>query len=190
MSVAEIGPNRNSSSPLAGSITGRNTAVVKIDLARPEHVAEIARLAAAVWRAHYPGIISHEQIDYMLAKMYDLDVLRREMANCITYLRAVEHNQLLGFAAYGPAKHEIKLHKLYVDPQHQRRGIGKSLIESVERACAGRMLVLTVNKRNQKAIAAYQKHGFVIRDAVVVNIGGGFVMDDYVMAKKVKAVAV
>src|SRR5207249_3674217 len=57
MSVAEIDANRNSSSPLAGSKVGRNTALVNIDLARPEHVADIARLAALVWRAHYPGII-------------------------------------------------------------------------------------------------------------------------------------
>ena len=67
-----------------------NTSPVDILPAGPEHVAEIARLAAVVWRAHYPGIISHEQIDYMLAKMYDLDGLRREMANGIIYLRAVE----------------------------------------------------------------------------------------------------
>ena len=158
--------------------------------AGPEHVADIARLATIVWRAHYPGIISHEQIDYMLAKMYDLDVLRGEIAAGITYLRAIQGDQLLGFAAYGPAKDEIKLHKLYVDPQRQRRGTGKALIDHVERACDGRALMLTVNKRNHKAIAAYQKHGFVIRDAIIADIGGGFVMDDYVMAKATKAAAV
>lgn len=155
--------------------------------AGPEHVADIARLADVVWRAHYPGIISNAQIDYMLAKMYHLDVLRREIASGITYLRALDRDHLLGFAAYGPANAEIKLHKLYVDPQHQRRGIGRALIQSVERASAGRTLVLTVNKRNHQAIAAYQKHGFKIRNSVAVDIGGGFVMDDYVMAKIVDA---
>jgi ribosomal protein S18 acetylase RimI-like enzyme len=156
---------------------------VRILPADPEHAAEIARLAAIVWRVHYPGIISHEQIDYMLAKMYDLEVLRREMAEGISYLRALEGNQLLGFASYGPAEREIKLHKLYVDPSQQRRGIGSALIEHVEAANSGRTLVLTVNKRNRQAIAAYQKHGFLIRESIVVDIGGGFVMDDYVMAK-------
>jgi hypothetical protein len=29
----------------------------------------IAALAGVIWRAHYPGIISTEQIDYMLSKM-------------------------------------------------------------------------------------------------------------------------
>jgi diamine N-acetyltransferase len=151
--------------------------------ATTEHVHEIARLAGIVWRAHYPGIISPEQIEYMLAKMYDLEQLRREMATGVTYLRAIEAEELLGFAAFGPIANEVKLHKLYVHPQHQRRGIGTELIRHVERASAGRTLVLTVNKRNQHAIAAYKKHGFVIHDSIVVEIGSGFVMDDYVMVK-------
>jgi len=154
--------------------------------ADPEHVEEIARLAGIVWRAHYPGIISHEQIEYMLAKMYDLEVLRQELANGVAYLRALEGEQLLGFAAYGPAGKEIKLYKLYVHPEHQGRGFGRSLMDRVEQASGGQTLVLTVNKRNEKAIRAYQKHGFVIRESVVVDIGGGFVMDDYVMEKRPK----
>ncbi len=48
-----------------------------------------------------------------------------------------------------------------------------------------RDLVLAVNRGNTKAIAAYLKHGFAVREAVVKDIGGGFVMDDYWMVKKV-----
>lgn len=151
--------------------------------ATAEHVHEIARLAGIVWRAHYPAIISPEQIEYMLAKMYDLGELRREMATGVTYLRAIEAEELLGFAAFGPIANQVKLHKLYVHPKHQRRGIGTALIQHIERAAVGRTLVLTVNKRNHKAIAAYKKHGFGIRDSIVVEIGSGFVMDDYVMEK-------
>jgi len=46
-------------------------------------------------------------------------------------------------------------------------------------------VVLAVNKKNAKAIAAYRKHGFAIRESAVTDIGSGFVMDDYVMAKEV-----
>jgi hypothetical protein len=42
---------------------------------------------------------------------------------------------------------------------------------------------LNVNKYNQRAIAVYQKKGFVQVAAEVVPIGGGYVMDDYVMEK-------
>ena len=36
-----------------------------------------------------------------------------------------------------------------------------------------------------EAIAAYRKHGFEVRDSIVKAIGGGFVMDDYIMARPV-----
>jgi diamine N-acetyltransferase len=45
---------------------------VSIERATSEHLPEIAALAERVWRAHYPGIISHAQIEYMLARMYSI----------------------------------------------------------------------------------------------------------------------
>jgi ribosomal protein S18 acetylase RimI-like enzyme len=55
----------------------------------------------------------------------------------------------------------------------------------VARARGCRRLVLAVNKNNRSAIAAYLKHGFHVADAVVKDIGGGFVMDDYILVKPV-----
>ena len=69
----------------------------------------------------------------------------------------------------------------------QRRGVGSRLIATAEagrsRPAAARRSILNVNKNNVQAIRAYEKSGFAIRESVVVDIGGGFVMDDYVMAK-------
>ena len=45
-------------------------------------------------------------------------------------------------------------------------------------------VILQVNKRNVNAINSYKKYGFVVRDATVDDIGRGYVMDDYVMEKK------
>ncbi len=54
-------------------------------------------------------------------------------------------------------------------------------------AAGAHRLILSVNKRNAQAIAAYKRNGFVIAESVVTDIGGGFVMDDYVMAKGISA---
>jgi ribosomal protein S18 acetylase RimI-like enzyme len=78
----------------------------------------------------------------------------------------------------------MKLDKLYVHPAWQRRGYGRMLIDravTVARAYGCDALMLAVNKRNDPAITAYRKHGFTIAESVVKDIGGGFVMDDYVM---------
>jgi ribosomal protein S18 acetylase RimI-like enzyme len=45
-------------------------------------------------------------------------------------------------------------------------------------------VILAVNKRNTAAIGSYRKYGFVVRESIVDDIGHGFVMDDYVMEKK------
>jgi GNAT superfamily N-acetyltransferase len=161
----------------------------KIIRATEADLPAISELAGVIWRVCYPGIITHAQIDYMLARMYSLDVLRDEIrSQRIRYDQLLVDRKPAGFASYGPTSEPgvMKLHKLYLLPEMQDRGLGSRLLQQVEhevRAGAGRRLILSVNKRNTKAIAAYRRNGFVIVESVVTDIGGGFVMDDYIMAK-------
>lgn len=158
-------------------------------------LAEISRLAGVIWRAHYPGIISPEQIEYMLARMYSLDTLREDsLIRGIQYDRLLVGDDFAGFAAYGPTDQPgvFKLHKIYLHPDWHGRGLGSRLLDhcAAEAARAGATrLILTVNKRNAKALAAYRRNGFALIDSVVADIGGGFVMDDYVLAKDLQATA-
>ena len=153
----------------------------------------IVTLAGIIWRACYPGIITPAQIDYMLARMYSLDVLRDEIrSQGIQYDCLQVDGQLAGFAAYGPATESgaMKLHKLYLLPELHGRGFGRRLLQHVERearAGGSQRLILSVNKRNAKAIKAYQNNGFTVIESIATDIGGGFVMDDYVMAKNLTA---
>lgn len=41
-------------------------------------------------------------------------------------------------------------------------------------------IYLTVNKHNKRAIAAYERFGFARTEEAASDIGGGFVMDDYI----------
>lgn len=160
-------------------------------LIRPATAADmpaIAALAAEIWRAHYPGIISTAQIEYMLAERYALDVLRAELESADRWWDVLtEHGEPRAFSSLhrGASGDEMKLDKLYVHPGRQRRGYGAMLLRhNVQRArvLGAARLILAVNKRNDKAIAAYRKFGFRIADAVVKDIGAGFVMDDFIMA--------
>ncbi|HEX9275188.1 MAG TPA: GNAT family N-acetyltransferase [Casimicrobiaceae bacterium] len=166
-----------------------------VDRARVVRAAErdlaaVAELARVIWRKHYPGIITLEQIEYMLALGYSLDALRRFITEEGAGLDlAYVGERLAGFAAYyRPGRpDELKLDKLYVHHDFQGRGVGRSLIGSTEAAAMAQCrttLILNVNKQNLQAIRAYERNGFLVREAVVVDIGGGFVMDDYVMAKR------
>lgn len=155
-----------------------------------EDLPAIAALAAVVWRACYPGMITGEQIDYMLDRMYALDTLREEiLSQGVHYDRLLLDHELAGFASYGPTNEPgaFKLHKLYLHPDLHGRGLGTMLLQHCEREArrlGALRLLLNVNKRNVKAIRAYQRNGFATVQSVVTDIGGGFVMDDYVLAKE------
>ncbi len=162
---------------------------VQILPASEEHLPELAELAGVIWRQHYPGIISSAQIEYMLAKMYSLATLREEIrSQGIGFLRLLAEDRFVGFAAYGPATEPgvMKLHKCYLLPEMHGRGFGSRLLQHCERAVrqrGARRLILAVNKRNAKAITAYQRNGFIIAESIITEFGCGFVMDDFIMSK-------
>ncbi len=151
----------------------------------------VQRLADVIWRRHYPGIISEAQIDYMLARGYAVDALERYLTGeGAGLLLATDGGVAVGFAAYMPAAEAatMRLDKLYVLQEHHGRGFGRRLIDAVAAAARAQRCttcILSVNKQNANSIRAYERCGFVIHDAVVVDIGGGHMMDDYVMARAV-----
>jgi GNAT superfamily N-acetyltransferase len=151
-------------------------------------VVAVGSLAGEIWHAHYPGIITVAQIEYMLAGRYGSDVLCSELRRDDVWWDVLtEDGVLRAFSSLhlGESPNEVKLDKLYVHQDCQRRGFGARLIEynaSRARALGRQRMILAVNKRNSNAIAAYKKAGFSIEKAVVKDIGGGFVMDDYIMA--------
>jgi diamine N-acetyltransferase len=165
---------------------------IRIVGASDADLAAVAELARIIWRRHYPGIITPEQIEYMLERGYSRAALLRFITEEGAGL-ALAHadDRFAGFAAYcrGDDVDELKLDKLYVHQDFHRRGVGHRLIEATEAAARAQQratIVLNVNKNNTQAIRAYARNGFVVREAVVVDIGGGFVMDDYIMAKRLR----
>lgn len=171
-------------------MSGKAQVTGKVQLAPVEDrdVEAVAALADQVWRRHYPGIITMAQIDYMLAQRYNPRLLREQLrAPGNWWDKLILDGELAGFSNYFLAEDpgEMKLDKLYVHPAHQRKGFGGMLIGravEVARVQPCTRLILAVNKNNVKAIASYRKHGFRVVDAVVKDIGDGFVMDDYIMA--------
>lgn len=165
---------------------------VVIESLRTEDIETLCDLARETWLQHYPPIIGIAQTEYMLSQRYVPAVIRDELASGTIAWDVLRDDGVLRafascFASESPDA--LKLDKLYVHPQAQRRGFGERLVEHVSERAArqgyGRV-ILAVNKRNANAIAAYRKFGFRIIEAVVKDIGGGFVMDDYILAKDVR----
>lgn len=162
--------------------------LVTIAVAQAAQIPVVQKLAREIWHRHYPSIISTSQIDYMLEHGYSADALARFVSEPDAGLAlAKDGAEPIGFAAwYRVDVATMKLDKLYVLPRRQRRGVGRALIEHVG-ALAGRAgcseLTLNVNRRNGSAVRAYEACAFTIRSSGDFAIGGGFVMEDYIMVR-------
>lgn len=155
---------------------------------RESDARTIAELAGRIWNQVYTGIISQRQIDFMLGRVYHSQLLRKELRNGPeAWILASQNHTLTGFASWGPGEAaKAKLHKLYLDPSWHGRGLGSQMLQMAEQQAAQagyRDLYLQVNKKNAQAIRCYQQNGYRRIKEVVVPIGGGYVMDDFIYSK-------
>ncbi len=154
-------------------------------------VNNIIEIAEKSWASVYLDILSRQQYDYMLAAFYN----HESISNLITeqkqmFLMFDFEDRTVGFASYQlnyPKIGTCKLHKLYLSPDVQKTGGGKALvnhIESIAHTNGCTTLTLNVNKYNP-AKGFYEKTGFNNVKAEVIDIGQGYVMDDFVMEKSI-----
>lgn len=150
----------------------------------------IQTIAHQTWPVTYGEILSKEQIVYMLDKMYSDSVLKENMTHLEHhFLLLVEDEVCQGFASYEHHylnRNYTRLHKLYLLPATQGKGLGKLLLEKIidlakENKSEG--ISLNVNRFN-KAYTFYQKMGFEIMEEEDLAIGDGYLMEDYKMEKK------
>ncbi|WP_434628664.1 GNAT family N-acetyltransferase [Chromobacterium sp. CV08] len=165
------------------------TSAIRFDSLGPDDFAAVAELAGAIWHRHFIGMISREQIAYMLAGRYTPEKLGRYLEAPDRWFRLLRVDGVLrGYCSYALSGRpgEMKLEQLYLAEDCRGQGLGGRMMDEVEaaaRAAGCDTLMLTVNRHNAGAIAVYRKRGFTVREEVVADIGNGFVMDDYVMEK-------
>ncbi|MAS94166.1 MAG: GNAT family N-acetyltransferase [Verrucomicrobiales bacterium] len=152
---------------------------------------QIRHVAEKTWPTAYGDIITQRQIDYMLGWMYSLETLTREIREGNIHYYWLEVPDRVGFLAIGPIERGriAHLHKFYLLPDFQRSGYGSKAFAALfelltEKGVSG--VELRVNRNNQKAIAFYRKNQFEIIREDCADIGGGFVMDDFIMFRSLK----
>ncbi len=149
----------------------------------------IRELCFKIWPQTYASIISKQQIDYMLEMMYSEKSLHHQLINegC-RFLFVYDKNEPVGFASFSEIEPTIyKLHKIYILPTQQGKGTGKFVLEYILNSIkpeGATILRLQVNRRNN-AKFFYEKLGFAVTLEFDFDIGNGYVMDDYMMEKKI-----
>jgi len=153
--------------------------------ATEKDIATIELLAHKIWHQHYPGIITVEQINFMLSTRYSAKVITEQMLAGEKFFIACLNGEAVAYASVELKDGYYYLHKFYVDVARHRHGLGQQffdyLLGQIDKS---KPIRLQVNRQNYKAINFYFKMGFTIEKVGDFDIGGGFYMNDFVMKRE------
>lgn len=152
---------------------------ISLEKVTADKVEELSSLAHQVWRECFPGMISSEQIEYMLEKFQSVKAISEQMQNGYEYYFLIYDGETAGYTGIRKDADGLFLSKIYVIDRFRGRGIASEAVSRI--AEIGKPITLTVNRGNFRAISAYEKMGFVKIREQKADIGSGFIMDDYVM---------
>lgn len=164
--------------------------MIKITEASIEDITKIQNIAHTTWPITYGKILAKEQLDYMLDLIYSDEALTGQMEKKeqLFYLISEDETTLgfIGIEHHYKNQPVTRIHKIYILPETQGKGIGKKVVEEIQKLALenhSASLSLNVNRFNS-ALGFYKNIGFEIKEEVNIEIGNGFLMEDYVMEKK------
>lgn len=170
----------------AGSWT--ETEIIVEEVFKETQIQMVEDLAYEIWNEHFTPIIGKAQVDYMLDKFQSIKAISGQIEQGFQYYLIKTDEGFIGYAGVQPREDELFLSKLYIKSSQRGKGYGRKIVQFLEGMARDKGLdkiTLTVNKNNLDTIRAYEKFGFENLGPVVQDIGGGFVMDDYEMAKRI-----
>lgn len=152
-----------------------------------EQLRRLAVLAEGIWHECFPGIISEEQINYMVERFQSYDAMCRQISGeGYNYFFICHDGQIAGYTGFvlRPEEKQMFLSKLYLRSDFRGHGLASFAVDELCGICRREGLErirLTVNIHNRQAIDVYLHKGFRVIFDQKADIGSGFYMDDHVM---------
>ena len=165
--------------------------MIEIKTVEESDLQQIHDMAQVVFRHTYRDILSPDQMEYMMDMMYSLPNLHQQLKEGHHYYMACDDGQPCGYVSvqYHEMDGDTKvfhLHKIYVMPECQGKGVGKILFNQVvehvqkEKGISPARIELNVNRYN-KAVDFYRHIGMRVLLKEDFPIGNGFYKTDYIM---------
>jgi len=165
--------------------------MITITEAKISDIKQIQKIVDITWPITYGEILSKEQLEYMLGLFYSDEALSDQYNKKEQLFYLISDDEVnigfIGIEHHYKDKAITKIHKIYLLPETQGKGIGKKVIDLIEKLALenkSKTLSLNVNRFNS-ALGFYKKIGFEVIDEVNIDIGNGYLMEDYVMEKKI-----
>lgn len=160
--------------------------VISVKQLTKDDIIIVHQLAKDIWPDAFKDILETDQIEYMLEWMYNINTLTEQVQIGHLYYMVTEDGIPKGFVGLEPNFPDagtMRIHKLYVKTGDHGSGLGKVLLEkaiSISNEMDFATINLNVNRFNA-AVDFYKYKGFQIVKEETINIGKGYLMEDYVM---------
>ena len=152
-------------------------------------IREIADLAKVIWNEHFTPIIGKEQVDYMVEKFQSYPALKGQISEGYEYYQIFYRGEFCGYIGIHPGEDKrLFLSKLYIKKESRGQHLATKAFGFLKDLCRERgysAIWLTCNKHNDNSLGVYRHLGFETIDTQEADIGGGFIMDDYIMEYKI-----
>ena len=147
----------------------------------------VSELATMIWNEWYQGIITQEQIDYMLNTYHSRESIEREMDEGYEFIIMKDGDMNIGYLSFHDEGDRVYISKLYLLKDFRGKGFGRRMFQIVDNYAKSKGIhkeYLRVNKKSS-TLEVYKRSGFEIVDSVCTDLGNGFFMDDYIMEKRI-----
>lgn len=129
-------------------------------------------LAHRIWPLCYAHVLSPDQIQNMLARIYDIAALHAEAAAGHRFFLAQGQGEPVGYASAYAEGEVAWLKKLYVLPTCRGTGLGKQLLDTTLAVFPqAKQQRLLVNPKNDAACRFYEHLGFAYVGEMPVMMG-------------------
>lgn len=135
-----------------------------IRLFKQEDTENVIKVARKAWFHTYRDIFPKEKIEELLSIFYDPIHLVEGNTLKHSFWVAETQGKIVGYVTIGLENGEMKLFRLYLDPDYIGRGIGSQLLQTAEtfmRQHGITRYFLEVHPKNELGLSFYRRKGFV-----------------------------
>lgn len=159
-----------------------------VPAATDKAITEISELAEVIWHEHFTPIIGESQVNYMVDKFQSFPALKEQIADGYEYFQIYHDGVFSGYTGIHEENGELFLSKLYLSKESRGQGLATKAFEFLKNLCHERGLNkiwLTCNKYNTHTLDVYHHLGLTTTRSQIADIGGGYIMDDYILEYEV-----
>jgi len=145
-------------------------------------------MAHEIWSDHFKTMFDKETLPKLIEAAQSKKAILSQIEDGYQYFFIDQDDRKIGYFAYkiDQSKNELFLSKIYVYSGQRGKGVGKKVLNHLEKLSHDigvSKIALTVNHKNTDSIKAYEKWGFSNLGLIKRQFENGLVVKDVKMEK-------